>query len=90
LTCTGLASALRWYIAPRMARNPDGDHEGREWGRGSNVAWSIIGTLFAGMIAWGGIGWLIDRATGSNLFLPFGILLGVGGALYVIVKRYGS
>jgi F0F1-type ATP synthase assembly protein I len=73
-----------------MARNPDEEHQGREYGRGSNAAWSIIGTLLAGMIAWGGIGWLIDRATGSNLFLPFGILIGVGGALYITVKRYGS
>jgi F0F1-type ATP synthase assembly protein I len=73
-----------------MTRNPDDEHQGRDWGKGSNVAWSIIATLFAGMIAWGGIGWLIDRATGSNLFLPFGILIGLGGALYIIVKRYGS
>jgi ATP synthase protein I len=78
------------YISARMARNPDDKDQGRDYGQGSNTAWSIIGILFAGMIAWGGIGWLIDRATGSNLFLPFGILLGLGGALYLIIKRYGS
>ena len=74
------------YIAAGMSK-PDGPGDG--WG-GMNAAWSIIGTLFAGMIAWGLIGWGLDRVTGARLFLPFGILIGLGGALYLVVKRYGG
>jgi hypothetical protein len=72
-----------------MARNPEGNGQGPGWA-GAGQAWNIIGLLLAGMIAWGGIGWLVDRATGARLFLPFGILIGLGGALYLVIKRYGS
>jgi F0F1-type ATP synthase assembly protein I len=71
--------------------NPeDKDSQARSWGQGSNTAWSIIGTLFAGMIAWGLIGWVIDRLAGTRLFTPFGVLVGLAGALYLIVRRYGN
>ena len=68
----------------------DPQSQARNLGRGSNTAWSIIGTLFAGMIAWGLIGWVIDRLAGTRLFTPFGVLVGLAGALYLIVRRYGS
>jgi hypothetical protein len=42
------------------------------------------------MIAWGLIGWVIDRLAGTSLFTPFGVLVGLAGALYLIVRRYGS
>jgi ATP synthase protein I len=77
-------------MAPGQDDSSNGDSPARGWGRGSSTAWSIIGTLFAGMIAWGAIGWVIDRLTGARLFLPFGILVGLGGALYLIVRRYGG
>jgi ATP synthase protein I len=54
------------------------------------MAWSIIGILLAGVIAWGGIGWLVDRWLGTNLFLPIGILVGAAGAFYLVVRRYGQ
>jgi F0F1-type ATP synthase assembly protein I len=77
-------------MAPDQDDSSNGDSQAKGWGQGSNVAWNIIGTLLAGMIAWGLIGWVLDRVTGSRLFLPFGILVGLGGALYLIVRRYGG
>ena len=66
-----------------------GRDPGEAW-RGANQAWSVIGTLLAGIVVWGGVGWLLDRWLGfDGLFLPIGMLLGVGVAIYVIYLRYG-
>ena len=59
-------------------------------GRGADVVWSIIGTLIAGVLAWGGIGWLLDRWLGTRYLVAVGIVVGMAGAFYLIIKRYGS
>ena len=70
-----------------MAGKPD---RGDPW-TGAGTAWAIIGTLLAGIIAWGGVGYLLDRWIGSNnLFLPIGMVLGAAGALYLVYRRYGK
>ena len=69
-----------------MAGQPDrGEGSG-----GAGVAWSVLGTLIAGLVAWGGIGYLLDRLLGFRaLFLPIGLLVGAAGALWLIVIKYG-
>jgi ATP synthase protein I len=62
----------------------------RKPGGGSDIVWSIIGTLVAGVLAWGGIGWLLDRWLGTEYLVAVGILIGAAGAFYLIIKRYGS
>ena len=59
-------------------------------GRGGDVVWSILGTLVAGVLAWGGIGWLLDRWLGTRYLVAVGIVIGMAGAFYLIIKRYGS
>src|SRR4029453_5978564 len=84
-------------------------------GRGADIVWSIIGTLIAGVLAWGGIGWLVgrwlgapsrggvgcggarggigwllDRWLGTRYLVAVGIVVGMAGAFYLIIKRYGS
>ena len=59
-------------------------------GRGSEMVWSILGTLVAGVLAWGGIGWLLDRWLGTRYLVAVGILVGMAGAFYLIIKRYGT
>jgi ATP synthase protein I len=56
----------------------------------SNEVWSIISYLLGGMIVWGGAGWLLDAWLGTGVFLPGGLLLGAGAALYLIWVRYGK
>ena len=58
--------------------------------RGADGDWSIIGTLVAGVLAWGGIGWLLDRWLGTRYLVAVGIVVGMAGAFYLIIKRYGS
>jgi F0F1-type ATP synthase assembly protein I len=59
-------------------------------GGGAEMVWSIIGTLIAGVLAWGGIGWLLDRWLGTRLLVAVGVVVGMAGAFYLIIKRYGS
>lgn len=50
-----------------------------------------ISYLIAGMVVWGGVGWLVDRWLGTN-GIAFGIGAVVGGAagVYLIVRRLGA
>ena len=59
-------------------------------GRGAEMVWSIIGTLVAGVLAWDGIGWLLDRWLGTRFLVAVGVVVGMAGAFYLIIKRYGS
>jgi F0F1-type ATP synthase assembly protein I len=71
-------------------QKPDGSLQGkRESARAENDAWGITATLLAGPIAWGGIGWLADRLLDTDVFLPLGLMVGMGAALYLIWVRYG-
>ena len=63
---------------------------GRGDGGGSDVVWSIIGTFVAGVLAWGLIGWALDRWLNTSFLVAIGIMVGAGGAFYLIIKRYGS
>jgi F0F1-type ATP synthase assembly protein I len=52
------------------------------------TAWGFIGTMVAGIIAWGGIGLLIDWLAGFRwLFLPIGMVLGVGLGIYLALRQ---
>ena len=67
-----------------------GPPNGSPPGRGAEMVWSIIGTLIAGVLAWGGIGWLLDRWLGTRYLVAVGVVVGMAGAFYLIIKRYGS
>jgi F0F1-type ATP synthase assembly protein I len=57
---------------------------------GLGTGWSITSTLIAGMLAWGAIGYLVDRLAGLHqVFLPIGIILGGAGGVYIVYLRYG-
>jgi F0F1-type ATP synthase assembly protein I len=54
------------------------------------TAWSVIGTLSAGILVWGGIGFLLDRWLDLRwLFLPIGMVVGVSASIYMVYLRYG-
>ena len=54
------------------------------------TAWAVTGTLLAGILVWGGLGYLIDRWVGLEwLFLPIGMLVGVGASIYSVYVRFG-
>ena len=56
---------------------------------GMGTGWSITSTLIAGMLAWGGVGYLVDRLLGTQVFVGIGIVLGGAGGVYIVYLRYG-
>jgi F0F1-type ATP synthase assembly protein I len=54
------------------------------------TAWALTGTLVAGILVWGGVGYLVDRLVGFRwLFLPIGMLAGVSASIYLVHLKYG-
>lgn len=66
-----------------------GRDRGDAW-RSANQAWDVIGVLLSGTLVLGGIGYVLDRALGfSGLFLPIGMLAGMGVGIWMVYLRYG-
>jgi F0F1-type ATP synthase assembly protein I len=58
--------------------------------RGQDVAWSALGSLLAGPIVWGGVGYLLDRALGTGRVLTaIGVVVGSMAAFYIVYVRFG-
>ena len=53
------------------------------------AGWTVISYLIAGMIAYGGIGWLVSRAVHAPVIFPVGMLFGLGVSLGLVIYRYG-
>ena len=67
----------------------DGRHDDAWSGLGTG--WAIVSTLIAGMLAWGLVGWGIDKLAGTNhVFLATGIVLGGAAGVYIVYLRYGK
>lgn len=51
--------------------------------------WSMIGTLVAGPVVWGGIGFGIDRVTeSSGTYAAVGVLVGFVTSMYIMYVRH--
>lgn len=55
----------------------------------ADAAWSVPSHLLSGMAIWGGLGWLLRRWTGWEIFVPIGLVIGAGLAVYLIYLKYG-
>jgi ATP synthase protein I len=62
--------------------------EGRA--QGLDIGWTVFSYLIAGMLAYGGIGWLIGRAVHVALLFPIGMLIGLAISIGFIIYRYGK
>ncbi len=83
---------------PRQDRAPDGDRSANSsvvgpnagW-RDADVAWNMIGSFVSGPIAWGGIGWLLDRwLDTAPLFIAIGAVIGFVLGFYLVIMRGGG
>jgi ATP synthase protein I len=69
---------------------PDGSRpEDTEQRRFANDAWSIPSYILSGLLAYGGIGWLLDRWLHTSALLPIGLVFGMLFALYLVYLRHG-
>lgn len=50
--------------------------------------YSISGYLLAGMVLYGGLGWLTDKWAGtSDVFAPIGVVFGLAAGLYLTFRQ---
>jgi F0F1-type ATP synthase assembly protein I len=68
---------------------PDGGGQRGQPRDGENAGWTIFSYLIAGMIVYGGLGWLVGRWTGHPIIFPLGMLAGLALSLAVVIHRYG-
>lgn len=58
--------------------------------QGEAVAWSALGSLLAGPLVWGGVGWLLDTWLGTGRILTaVGVMVGSLTAFYIVYVRFG-
>ena len=73
---------------PPDPRGDDGSNPPPDSGAGMTA----VAYLISGMVVWGGIGWLVDHFVGTEVhyFAGIGVVLGIGGGVYLIVRRLGA
>jgi ATP synthase protein I len=64
--------------------------EGKGRAQGLETGWTIMSYLLGGMLAYGGIGWLVGRAVHNSMIFPIGMLAGLVISLVYIVYRFGK
>jgi ATP synthase protein I len=58
-------------------------------GDSQNAGWTIFGYLIAGMVFYGGLGWLIGHFTHIAVLFPIGALVGLAVGVVGVIYRYG-
>jgi ATP synthase protein I len=58
---------------------------------GANAGWVAVGMLLSGIVVWGFVGGVLDAWLGlpKHLGLLVGMIVGIAGALYLVMKRFG-
>jgi ATP synthase protein I len=57
--------------------------------RDENAMWTIFGYLLSGLLFWGGVGYAADKWFGTGYLTLAGLLVGMGGAIYLVWLRFG-
>jgi hypothetical protein len=81
-------------VRGRRAGDSDRDDAAREEeaanrALGLSTGWNVFGYLAGGMIAYGGIGWLIGRAVHVYMLFPIGMLVGLAIGVGWVIYQYG-
>ena len=89
-----MITGMRSYRRPgtvRAGKSADGgparDSAGDQLTVGTG--WTVFSYLISGMLAYGGIGWLIGHFTHIELLFPIGMLVGLAISVGWIIYRYG-
>uniref|UniRef100_UPI004049CA5C hypothetical protein n=1 Tax=Candidatus Planktophila sp. TaxID=2175601 RepID=UPI004049CA5C len=57
--------------------------------RDENAMWTIFGYLLSGLLFWGGVGYAADKWLDTSYLTLAGLLVGMGGAIYLVWLRFG-
>ena len=52
-------------------------------------AYAALSYLLAGLLCYGGLGWLGGRVFDTRLLTPLGLIVGLALGTYLVVRRYG-
>jgi hypothetical protein len=85
----GLASRRHKSWESRWASGQVGIDNDQEVLAGRGEGWTVFSYLISGMLAYGGIGWLVGRAVHVQILFPIGMLVGLAISLGWIIYRYG-
>jgi ATP synthase protein I len=78
---------MRSYRRPGRYRAPADGRPDETLTMGSG--WNVFSYLIAGMLAYGGLGWVIGHFTRVSLLFPIGMLVGLAISIGWIIYRYG-
>ncbi len=53
-------------------------------------AYTALSYILAGLLCYGGLGWLGDHYLGTRFLTPTGIILGTVLSLYLVIRRFGA
>ncbi len=71
-----------------MARGKQSpEHPGAARRPRESDGWAIMSYMIAGMILYGGIGWLVSRWTGISALFPVGMIVGLALGIALIIYR---
>ena len=71
------------------APGSDSPAGGADDGLSMGTGWNVFSYLISGLLAYGGIGWVIAHFTHVSLFFPIGMLVGLAISTGWIVYKYG-
>jgi ATP synthase protein I len=76
----GARRGWRRWVVPQM----------REHSGGVGTGYTVVSYLLGGLLAYGGIGWLIGHWTGlTNVLFPAGMFFGLAVSTGWVIYRYG-
>jgi len=81
----GLAGRRQQSWSSRWERGGGGEPSS-----GLGMGWEVVSYLVSGMLAYGGIGWLVGRAVHIGLLFPVGMGVGLVIALAWVIYRKGQ
>jgi ATP synthase protein I len=56
---------------------------------GLSTGWAAFSYLISGMLAYGGIGWVVGHFTHIALLFPIGMMVGLAISVGYVIHRYG-
>jgi len=73
-------------IQPSTTASTDATHD--DVIADSNLGLKIFAEMLAGVLLYGGLGYLGDRIFHTSFLVVFGLLLGVGVSMYLVFRRF--
>lgn len=75
-------------VTRAMPKTPADANLANAESQGMQTGIRVLSYLIAGVACYGGLGWLGDRMLHTSFLLPIGMVLGMAGALYLIIRRH--